>query len=85
MASQKFLHKCELLQVISTKALLSISLQLRTFCRNVHMCEWLFWAYTSFLFYCSPEPWFYTPWLSSRPHVNAHHKDLAHMAVGAGF
>jgi hypothetical protein len=80
-ASQKFLHKCELLQVISTKALLSISPHLRAYCRNVHMCERLFSAYTSFLFHCFPEPWFYNPLLSSIPHVNAHHKDLAHMAV----
>jgi len=47
------------------------------------MCERLFSAYTSFLFHCSPEPWFYNPLLSSIPHVNAHHKDLAYMAVYA--
>jgi hypothetical protein len=45
------------------------------------MCEGSFWADTGFLFRCSPKAWFYNPWLSSHPHVNAHHKDLAHMAV----
>jgi hypothetical protein len=45
------------------------------------MCERVFSAYTSFLFHCSPEPWFYNALLSSIPHVNAQHKDLPYMAV----